>query len=245
MKPSVEKMPRSSSGQPAQSSQLVPTDNNVPTLTVKQMVGDINEICRTALNGGKIQIGEYLFVNVFKGDIEEASSKNPKKNKSYSDLAKSTDLELSDKELGICLRVAVLERLLKEADEKLCGLKFSVKREIIKLPSTDQMLKLARVAYDSNLTVEGTRKELTAMMPPTNPDLGQKVLNGLKSSPLALVSKEELKGFCQDKDRLMKDLNRKERTKIRTTAHDKLAEIEECVSFLKGLEKTLGEIDAA
>jgi hypothetical protein len=222
------------------------TDNNVPSLTVDEMVLHINNICRTSVNGGKIQIGEYLLVNVFKGDITKASSKDPKKGEdSYAQIAKSSDLDLTDKELGICLRVAVLERLLKEADEKLCGLKFSVKREIIKLPSTDQMLKLARVAYDSNLTVEGTRKELTAMMPPTNPDLGQKVLNGLKSSPLALVSKEELKGFCQDKDRLMKDLNRKERTKIRKTATDKLAEIEECVSFLKGLEKTLGEIDAA
>src|SRR5271157_4781644 len=128
-------------------------ENNVPSLTVKQMVEDINNICRASVNGGKLQIGEYLLENIFKGNVKEASSKNPKKNTSYADLAKSPDLDLTDKELGICLRVAVLERILKKKSPELCDLMFSVKREIVKLPGVDKMLELAREAYSDGLTV--------------------------------------------------------------------------------------------
>ena len=218
-------------------------ENNVPSLTVKQMVEDINDICRTSVNGGKLQIGEYLLENIFKGNVEEASSKNPKKNTSYADLAKSPDLDLSDKELGICLRVAVLERILKKKSPELCDLMFSVKREIVKLPGVDKMLELAREAYSDGLTVGQTREKVQAMIPHAALDLGKKVLSKL-NHPLGLMSNEELKSFCADKSRLIKDLNKKERTKIRNSARAKRSEIEECVDFLKGFEETLEEIDA-
>lgn len=245
MKPSVEKTSKLSSDQTAPSSVPVPADNNVPAPTVGEMVSHISTIARTNVNGGRIEIGEYLLVNCFNGKTEDASSKNPKKNTSYSEIAKSPDLDLSAKELGICLRVAVLERLLKAESPELCDLKFSVKREIIKLPSTDKMLELARVAYSESLTVDDTRKRLKGMMPHTDPDWGKKLLNGIKNSPLNLLTDDMLKPFCSDRDRLLKDLNKKERTDIRTTAKSKLTDIEECVDLLKGLEKALTEIDAA
>lgn len=252
---SGEKESEASSDQAAPSDETSAT-TNLPALTTKEMAGALNVIYSEGVNV-RIRVGDYLIDNVFKGNIKEASSRNPRKNNSYSELAKSSDLEFSDKELGICLRVAVLERVLKEADEKLCDLKFSVKREIIKLPKTDQMLELARVAYGDGLTVEQTREKVQAMMSSTSdPDWGKKILNGLKN-PWDLVSDKgdkdttstkslkDVRQLCSDKSRLEKDLNKRERTDIRTDATKKLVDIEKYVALLKDLAETLGEIDAA
>ena len=123
---------------------LVPRHNNLPAPTIEEMVKHISKI-NTKIDKGKMEIGEYVLENVFGGDLSEISSKASNKRKSLRRIVKSIE-DVSEQEIGACVRAAYCERILNEQDPKLCKLVFSAKKEIGRLVEKDKIVALAKEA---------------------------------------------------------------------------------------------------
>ena len=89
------------------------TDDTVDDDFILQSVEFINEKANETLYKGSIEIGEYLLKHFFNDDIALASSRNPRKPKSYKALCEHKELAVPYSTLTIMVRVAAQERFFK------------------------------------------------------------------------------------------------------------------------------------
>ena len=134
------------------------TDEKKTAAPVKrEVVAHLNKLFRAEGNG-KVAMGEYVLDQIFNNDLAEIKSKNPNKNKSYADLAKDEDLEVTAKELGRCVRAAVQKNELEAAGVSASWLSYSHLHEIGKAPTLEDRLDLADRVIAEKMKV----KDITA-----------------------------------------------------------------------------------
>ena len=224
---------------------LVTTSDNVPGPTLEEMANHLITIHHEKVNGGKIDIGEYLLVNLLNNDLSKVSSRNPNKEISFEDLAKTPDLEMKADELRACVKVAALERTLIDEAPKCTDLAFGVKKMITRIKDETKRLPLARNAHKYSYTVEKTRlkvQEINGTNTGKKSDV-QRLLTGL-NNPVKLYADKDLVALCKDPSWLTKDPSTEQRQMMMKTIDDNLPTYEGATSLLKSIEKKLKGIDA-
>ena len=108
---------------------------------VDKSIKFINEKANETLYKGSIEIGEYLLKNYYDDSIEEVSSRNPKKPKSYRMLCSSSELVVPAGTLSVMVRVAGQERWFKNDGINTKGLSYTHKAELIKLKNDNPVKK--------------------------------------------------------------------------------------------------------
>ncbi len=73
---------------------------------IDHAVEHMNEIVNKSVYSGMMEIGRYVLEKFFDNDIEEATSKNPRKPDSYKKSCRREDLMISVADLSMALRVA-------------------------------------------------------------------------------------------------------------------------------------------
>ena len=98
---------------------------------VSDAVKFINEKANETLYKGSIEIGSYVLEKFFYGDIDPATSRNPKKITSFRALCRNKDLAVRPEALGMMVRVAAQERLFAQKNLPVEQLSYSHKAELV------------------------------------------------------------------------------------------------------------------
>ena len=122
---------------------------------IERSVHFINEKANETLYRGSLEIGSYILEHFFQGDIQAASSKNPKKSNSYKKLCRHRDLAVPYSTLTIMVRVAAQEKFLQAHQIDVERLGYTHKATLIRLENGEEKLRLAQQCLDENLS---TRK---------------------------------------------------------------------------------------
>ncbi|MFZ5569296.1 MAG: hypothetical protein ACOZF0_02745 [Thermodesulfobacteriota bacterium] len=210
---------------------------------IEDSVRFINEKAQETLYKGALEIGNYILKHFFNDDIELASSKNPKKPKSYSALCAHGDLSVPYSTLTVMVRVAAQERFLREHRIDIDRLGYTQKATLIRLHNNKQKLTLARKCVDEQLST----RQLNEIVQKTQ----KKMLSGRKEDQEETAFKnimkiEQLIGRSE-KAELVTDINkiRSMQTKTREDLRQKARELlqvmaqtsKDCRKLIKNLEK--------
>jgi hypothetical protein len=110
-----------------------------------------------------IEIGDWVLENFFNNDLEEATSRDPKKRRSYAALKKRSDLEIDTPMLSRMVKVAWQKRFFEEegSEDVLTPLSFSHRVELIRLPFQKVMIDTARECNDRELSSRKLKQLVT------------------------------------------------------------------------------------
>jgi hypothetical protein len=110
-----------------------------------------------------IEIGDWVLNRFFDNDFEEATSRDPKKKRSYAALKKREDLEIDTPTLSRMVRVAYQKEFFgdKGAEDALSPLSFSHRVELIRLPFEKVMIETARECDRDELSSRQLKKLVT------------------------------------------------------------------------------------
>lgn len=127
---------------------------------IDETVKKINSLYRKNVDNGKIEIGEYLLDEVFKGNIEEAMSTNPQKHKTFAKVAEREDLLVEAKTLGSWVRAAAAMKDLKKRGTNLPSLTTYHYVELATVRDEKARIDLARKAELERWSVKTLREEI-------------------------------------------------------------------------------------
>jgi hypothetical protein len=119
---------------------IVATDEEKIDAAVKH----INELANKTIYKGSIEIGDYILRQFFENDIDQATSKNPKKQASFKKLCEREDLTVNPSQLGLMVRVASQESFLSGKEIDLGQLSYTHKASLVKLGNDDQKTEMIK-----------------------------------------------------------------------------------------------------
>ena len=220
---------------------------------VEAAVVFINERANQAVYKAYEEIGKYLLKNFFGNDIEQATSRNPRKPVSYRALCERPDLALRPDQFSVMIRVSAQEKFFELKNVDASTLSYTHKAELVKLPTTKPEHETFKVELVSRIANEGlsTRKiqeiiskHLEEGKPPLSPQSPIKLIEEVKE----LVKEDNLVKYDFTKERL-KRLQAKKQDKLRSDAEGAKAEltkfVEKCNSLIGLLDELKTEATAA
>ncbi len=214
--------------------------------SIEEMAVAVRHILFHTVESGLEQVGTYLLVNVFNGDIQQVFSKKPNKGKaSLSKIADQPDMPLRRQQLADCVRVAALNQVFRNVQPELEELPFSHKAEIARLKDEDQRLNLAKRAYESKLTVQSVRdavRELAQGVSSEDRKMGKTILRQV-GEVLRFVTDKDAERFMKDKARMKAALESADRIQMIRQASDARKHVAKSMKLLEGLKSTLVAIE--
>ena len=210
---------------------------------IAQSVAFINSKANETLYRGSIEIGNFLLKNFFNDDINIATSKNPKKPKSFKALCKHKDLAVPYTTLTIMVRVAAQERYFQENGVQTEKLSYTHKSDLVRLDNTPEKIEIAKTCIEKNLStrelfriVSDNRmkrleniKNLKEESPFTNISTIEQLLNKSMKSDL-VTDIDKLRGMHQ---KTRQDLKEKTSQLIESM----LETTRECKKLIRNLER--------
>ncbi len=127
---------------------------------IDDTVEKINSMYRKNVDNGKIEIGEYLLDELFKGNIEQAMSTNPQKHKTFSKIISRTDLLVEPKTLGSWVRAAAAMKDLQKRGINLPSLTTYQYVELATVRDEKERTDLAKRAELKRWSVKALREEI-------------------------------------------------------------------------------------
>ena len=202
----------------------------------------INEKANETLYKGSIEIGEYLLKNFYNDSIEQASSRNPNKQKSYRMLCQSSELVVPAGTLSIMVRVAAQERWFEKDGIETKGLSYTHKAELIKLKDDNPVKKdLIRKCIEESLS----SRALSELVKKERKGL----VKGGKPTPLKyfayidrVLKNSELPSAFDDVNKLMK-MKPEIRDGLREKTENFSEELKRIQSKCKALLRNLQKVD--
>jgi hypothetical protein len=179
------------------------TDKPLTPQQVKKIVGDINRLYVT-VGKGQLEIGDFVLNQVFQGSLDEASSRDPYKNKSMALVCGHVDLNVNRRRLGEYVRVAYSRKELIAHNEGCSNLIYSHFAALLQVKDAKERNKLAVKASKGQWSVHKLAEEI-GKKKTAKADNGKKQDTGQPSvgiaeqlmqilcNPLALMKDEEVK----------------------------------------------------
>ncbi len=210
---------------------------------LEKSVKFINEKANETLYKGSLEIGEYLLKYFFNDDIKLASSKNPRKPKSFKELCQHNDLAVPYSTLTVMVRVAAQERYFKENSFDTCQLSYTHKSNLIRLNNDKNKLILANRCIDEKLST----RQLSTIVNKKRRKVIDEKKQELSDLPFGNITKIEQLLNKSIKSELITDINklRNMRNKTRQDLKEKTNEllanmsitVKECRKLIKNLEQ--------
>ncbi len=216
-----------------------------PTLPVKEIVNEINEIAKGTVDHGKMRIGEYVLDNVFAANIQLVLTKSPRKSRSLRAICEDRDLLVDHRRLGQWVKAAALRRDLEISGVEIAKLGFAQISALLLVENKDERVALAKRVAQESLSVRQIRDAANTGKPKNlKQDQGAQILKKL-SDPLSLLENEKDKDFLLDKERLVRELSSESRLRLIGQLDRRFAKIIEYKDFLAETKKTLLAIQLA
>jgi hypothetical protein len=211
---------------------------------IDEAVAEINSIALRTVEQGALEIGMWVLKHIFKGDIKLASSKSPRKDRSFAMLSDHPRLRINPRRLSDYLRAAAIRTHAVGSGLELPNATVSHYLESLAVDDEKLRLQLLIEADSNKLSVRDFRKRILEINPKKR--VPEKVINQLMhkiKDPHALPVGEDFEKLIEDEEFLKDDLSKKERLNLRAEIETKRDHMTKCGEFLDLLEQRLAEID--
>jgi len=210
---------------------------------IEKSVQFINDKANETLYQGAIEIGSYLLKHFFDDNIVLATSKNPRKPKSFKVLCKNKNLAVPYTTLTIMVRVAAQELFFNENNVDTGKLSYTHKSDLVRLENTSEKLEIARLCIENNLST----RELSHLVSNKRQKRLEKRKSQKDDTPFTNIATIEQLLNKTIKSELVTDLSklRGMHQKTREDLKDKTARLiesmlkttKECKRLIKNLER--------
>ena len=211
---------------------------------VEAAVSFINAKLEETVYRGSEQIGAYLLDKFFDGDVNRASSRNPKKGTSFRKLCRRDDLLVSPAALSIMVRVAAQEKFFVEKDFDSSSLSYSHKSELVRIPNNDNKIGLAKEAIQAGLPSRALAERVKKLRP--RQDHRQNELltildKFVESSVRLFESPEQTESILRDET--LREIPLEKRHHLHAAAVNMLDQVNEWIKTCRKLVKKLEKLD--
>lgn len=199
---------------------------------IEETVQEINRIAERTVEKGQMEIGELVFEKVFQRDISLASSRNPRKDASFSRICSHERLRVNGNSLNNWTRAAAERGRL---DLDLPHLTMSHYIALLGVEDLDQRRALALEADANGYSVRELKKQITPRTKETGSRKVATFLMRKAGNILALLGNQKAVQFLSDQERVSEVFSRPERLKL-------LADIKESLKALQGYERLISGV---
>ena len=211
---------------------------------VNDAVHFINEKANEHVYKAYEEIGNYLLEKFFNNDIALASSKNPRKSASYSQLCKREDLAIHPARLGVMVRVAAQEQFFASKKLPSDKLSYTHKAELVKLPDDQRKIDLVKECIKKSIASRQLAERVSEILKdtPRNELPALKLLENKLSDPKRLFADTRITEMLFDDDRLraeLEGLSPKKRMRLYEAVSGMLEESREWVRRFELLQSRL------
>lgn len=218
-------------------------DEAVDKQFIEESVEFINEKANETLYRGSLEIGEFLLKHFFNDDIELASSRNPRKPKSYKALCNHKELAVPYTTLTIMVRVAAQERFFKANNINTNKLSYTHKADLIRLNNDDVKLELTHKCIANKLSTRQlsqlVNKKRRQILEDKKSDQDETAFKNILRID-QLINRSLKSDIITDIDRL-RSMRSKTRDELRQKTSDLLKQMtqktKECKALLRNLDK--------
>jgi hypothetical protein len=213
--------------------------------TMDDHVEHVNKLNRK-IGVTQLIIGIYIVVNILKGNLEAARSKNPNKYATYRSFLNHENLTVDRRTVRDWVESAATKKELEDSGVDMEFLEYSHFREISKLSTKDARKRVADEVATKALSIKDTqqlvkeetiRSKLTQSETGANlSDLAQEVIVKL-NDPVSLSEEEDFCLLLHDRGEMSKEFDFREQAIIYSTAEKiKAKKLSEKSSLEKRLE---------
>jgi hypothetical protein len=222
------------------------TDSNgqsewLPTST-DAVVKKINDIAVKTVERGFEGIGEFCLGAVFNFDLVAASSRNPRKEESFSAICSHPDLLVDPRRLGEAVKAAALSHLLKERGLELKNLSFTHKLHLSKIVDQEQRIALAIEASEKGYSVTQLRELIAQSLPKGKGELGKAIVKAI-ARPNETLKRPDYLEILKNSEKLATQITKADRIDLRVKSARARQELLQYCEFLQRVENSLFDIE--
>jgi hypothetical protein len=217
------------------------TDVSAP-IDVEKVVSDINALAINTVERGAMEIGEYVLDAVFQGNLSDAVSLNPYKNKTLQEGCKHPRLHVNRRTLGGWVRAANLKRTLTADKVDCSNLKTSHFVTLLQVADEETRRNLIAQANAEKWSVRHLAEVVDKVKPPKSSSGKVKELMKIVENPLDFGDEEAAKMLSDTKvlEEELKSLHRLNMVKVIDST---VARIVMRLDLLKATKKNLVRIE--
>ncbi len=206
----------------------------------KQVEG-INKKAKATLDKAGLELGEYTLDTVFKGNYLTVLNPRSKDYKRFRKLWKHPELLIDPRRWRDWTGAAAARRFCLAEGTGVTNLSGSHWIEIYYAKDRAVMLALAEEANERQYSVRQLKRAIEDRKDEKANDPGKAIIKTLDQS-LPLLEEPDLMDLCSDKDRVLRELSKAERQRIRALISKRKPGLDEWKRVMESLEGILSEI---
>jgi len=208
-----------------------------------KQVRNINEKIKKVLDKASFEVGDYGIDTVFKGSYMAVLKPRSQENKRWRKLKKHPDWIYDPRRLTELIGGCAVRRLCLAEGKDVSHFTISHFIELYYAKDVKLILALAEEASTNKYTVRQLKKAVDDLREHKDDhDPGKEIIRTL-DQPVPLLEDPNLTALCTDKDRVLEELSKAERKKIRALIKARKPGLDEWKGLMDTLEGILSELE--
>jgi len=207
---------------------------------VEETVDKINTIAERTVEKGQMEIGEFVFDEVFQKDLSLASSRDPRKDESFSRICSHQRLRVNGNSLNNWVRAAA-ERWRLGLD--MPHLTMSHYIALLGEKDLDQRRALALEADANGYSVRQLKKKIALRTKETGLDQTTKFVMRKAGNILALLGNHKAVELLSDQDQVSRVFTQPQRLKLLADIKQSLKDLKDHEQVVRGIHDMLVTIE--
>ena len=208
-----------------------------------KQVRSINQKVIKVLDKAGFEVGDYVIDTVFKGHYLAVLKPRSQENKRWRKLRKHPDWVIDPKRLTELAGACAVRRHCLAEGKDVSSFTISHFIELYYVKDLKLILTLADEASANNYTVrqlKGAADDLRVHKDDHDP--GKEIIKTL-DQPVPVMEDPDLMALCTDKDRVLEELSKAERKKIRALIKERKPGLDEWKKLMESFEGILSELE--
>jgi len=208
-----------------------------------KQVRSINEKVIKVLDKAGFEVGDFVIDTVFKGNYIAVLKPRSQENKRWRKLKKHPDWVIDPKRLTELTGGCAVRRLCLAEGKDVSHLTVSHCIELFYAKDPKLILTLAEEAMTNNYTVRQLKRAVEELREHRDDhDPGKEIIKTL-DQPVPILEDPDLMNLCTDKDRVLEELSKAERKKIRALIKERKPHLDEWKSLMDTFEGILSDLE--
>jgi hypothetical protein len=208
-----------------------------------KQVRSINEKIKKVLDKAGFEVGDYVIDTVFKGSFMAVLKTRSQENKRWRKLKKHPDWLIDPRRLTELIGACAVRRLLLAEGIDVSRFSLSHLIELYYARDPKLILQMAEEAIANNYTVRLLKKAVDDLREHKDDhDPGKEIIKTLDQA-VPILEDPDLMALCIDKDRVLEELSKAERKKIRALIKARKPGLDEWKSLMDTFEGILSDLE--
>jgi ankyrin repeat protein len=208
-----------------------------------KQVRSINEKVIEVLDKASKEVGDYVIDTVFNGSYMAVLKPRSQENKRWRKLKKHPEWVIDPRKLTEMTGACAVRRYCLAEGIDISSFSLSHFIELYYVKDLKLILTLAEKARANNYTVRQLKLAIEELREHKDDhDPGKEIIKTL-DQPVPLLDDPDLAELCKDKDRVLEELSRAERKKIRSLIKERKPGLDEWKSLMDTFEEILSDLE--